>query len=224
MPEFIQELKTILSTHSVLIDIEKSLHLLFTRTIYGCEKHYPVAIVHERRRIKEAEAEAYFKANMLFDEEGLSYEEYPYEDLEKIALYTEKYIQNVGYMLFSTKEIIEPVFKNKFKHDFWKKIHSIGGLEAVIDISVLKPETTICQAEDSLRAIIRKRKEVHQLKKIPFVWIVKIDGQNPTLSIVLKHYFQDNILEIKNSGTQYYVAWSNPLQDINMRYFVCPPA
>jgi len=223
MPAFIKDLEVLLRSHSALVDVKKSLHVYFNRTDYGCEKDYPVAIVHEAKRIKEENALQYFKANYLLDENGLSYEEYPRDDLERISIHAPKYIQNVGFILATTKDIPHPTFSNKFKHDYWKKIQSVEGLEAVIDMSTLQPETTDCEAEDALRAIIRKRKEVHQLKKITFVWIVEISGENENINSVMKHYFEDDVMVVKNGRKTYYMGWSDPLQSINMRYFVCPP-
>jgi hypothetical protein len=222
MPEFIQDLELILKAHSPLISIKNSLHVLFSRTPYSCEKAYPVAIVHEERRIKEASALSYFKDNLLL-ENGYTYEDYPRDDLASMAEYASKYIQTVDFMLFANKELSSPTFSNKFKHDFWKKIESVEGLEAVIDISILTATTSTSEAENSLRAIIRKRKEVHQLKKISFVWIVEIIGENPHIPIVMKHYFNDDTMIINKNRKNYYIGWSTPLQNINMRYFVCPP-
>lgn len=223
MPDFIKDLKVILSSHSALIDIKKSLHVLFAQTPYGCEKDYPVAVVHETSRIKEEDALHYFKKNYLLNEEGLSYEEYPRDDLTNISLHAPKYIQNVGFMLTTTKDVPHPTFFNKFKHDYWKKITSVEGLKAVMDISALSSTTSDCEAEATLRAIIRKRKEVHQLKKIAFVWIVEITGENTHIDTVMKHYFEKDVMVIKNGKKTYYLGWSTPLQSINMRYFVCPP-
>ena len=223
MPEFIKDLKDLLGSHSALIDAKKSLHVLFNKTSYGCEKDYPVAVVHESKRIKEEDALAYFKENYLLDEQGLTHDEYPRDDLDRIFTYAPKYIQNVSFMLSTTKDMPHPTFTNKFKHDFWKKIQNIEALEAVIDISALTPTTSDCKAEEALRAIIRKRKEVHQLKKIAFVWIVEINGENIHIETVMKHYFEDDIMLVKNGRKTYYVGWSSPLQSINMRYFVCPP-
>lgn len=223
MPEFIEDLKVILSSHTVLIDAKKSLHILFTKTPYGCEKDYPVAVVHEASRIKEVEALKYFKKKYLLDEEDSTPTEYFGNQLVDIAANTPKYIQNVGFMLATTKDVPKPTFFNKFKHDYWKKISSSEGLEAVIDISALIPETSECEAEDILRAIIRKRKEVHQLKKIAFVWIVEINGKNSHIETVMKHYFESDTIIVENGRKTFYVGWSTPLQNINMRYFVCPP-
>jgi hypothetical protein len=223
MPDFIKDLEVILSSHTSLIDVKKSLHILFTNTPYGCEKQYPVAVVHEQSRIKEEDALQYFKKNYLLDDDGLTYEEYGRDDLENLSLHAPKYIQNVGFMLSTTKEMPEPTFSNKFTHDYWKKLQSVEGLEAVIEISPLSSQSSDCEAEEALRAIIRKRKEVHQLKKIAFVWIVEINGENPQLPTVMKHYFEEDVMVVKNAAITYYVGWSTPLQKINMRYFVCPP-
>jgi len=223
IPAFIKHIETLLSTHSALINIKQSFHVYFNRTDYGCEKDYPVAIVHEAKRIKEDDALNFFKENYLLDEDGYSFDEYPKDDLVRISTYTPKYIQNVGFILATTKDVPQPTFFNKFKGDYWKKIQSVEGLEAVIDISPLTSDTSDCEAEDALRAIIRKRKEVHQLKKIAFVWIVEINGENANVNTVMKHYFEENIMEVKNGRKTYYVGWSTPLQSINMRYFVCPP-
>jgi hypothetical protein len=223
IPDFIKDLEKILNTHSALIDIKKSLHILFSRTPYGCEKDYPVAIVHEMMRIKEENALQYFKENYLLDEEGFTHEDYPRSDLINLSLDMPAYIQNVGFILATTKDVPHPTFFNKFKHDYWKKITSSKGLEACIDISALTPTTTQCEAESTLRAIIRKRKEVHQLKKIAFIWIVEIKKSNAQIEPVMKHYFEENTMIVKNAGKIFYVGWITPLQKINMRYFVCPP-
>jgi len=223
VPDFINDLEIILGSHTVLVDAKQSLHILFNSTPYGCAKDYPVAVVHESKRIKEDEALKYFKENYLLDEEGYSYEEYPLSDLAHISLNAPQYIQNVSYMLSTEKKMPEPSFFNKLKGDYWKKLKSIEGLEAVIDVSTLTPDTSDCEAEEALRAIIRKRKEVHQLKQIAFIWIVEVNGENENISTVMKHYFEDDVIIVENGMKRYYVGWSTPLQNINMRYFVCPP-
>ncbi len=223
VPEYIKEIESLLASHTVLIDVKQSLHLFFNRTNYGCVKEYPVAIVHEAKRIKEKETLDYFRLNYLLNEEGFSYEEYTKDDLEHIIRHAPNYIQTVGFMLSKTKEMPHPKFFNKFKGDYWKKIQSVEGLEAVIEISTFTKESPLCEIEDILRCIIRKRKEVHQLKKLDFIWIVEVNGENSHVTTVMKHYFNENILTVKNGEKTYYVGWSTPLQDINMRYFVCPP-
>lgn len=223
MPDFIDDLKVILSSHTSIIEVRDSLDILFTTTPYGAKKNYPVAIVHEASRIKEEETLAYFKKHHFISDGGLSKEEYSDEELIHIAKNAPKYIQNVGFILSTTKEVPHPTFFNKFKHDYWKKLTTSEGLEAVIDISALTPTTTACAAEETLRGIIRKRKEVHQLKNIAFVWIVEIVGKNSETETVLKHYFNDDTMIVENEEKTYYIGWSTPLKSINMRYFVCPP-
>jgi len=139
-PEFINDLEKLLRTHSALVDVKKSLH---NRTDYGCEKDYPVAIVHEAKRIKEDDALQYFKTNYLLDEDDFSFDEYPKDDLANISYHAPKYIQTVNFMLATTKEVPHPTFYNKLKGDYWKKIQSVEGLEAVIDLSPLAQDAGI---------------------------------------------------------------------------------
>jgi hypothetical protein len=223
MPDYIDDLKVILSAHTAIIEVKDSLDILFTTTPYGAKKNYPVAIVHETVRIKEDETLDYFKNNHFIDEHGSTRIAYGEAELEDIALQAPDYIQTVGFMLSTTKEMPHPTFSNKFKHDYWKKITTSEALEAVIDLSLLSTTTTECEAEEVLRGIIRKRKEVHQLKKIGFVWIVEITGENANIETVMKHYFEDNTTIVHNEEKTYYIGWSSPLKSINMRYFVCPP-
>ncbi|MCO4844638.1 MAG: hypothetical protein KC427_01310 [Sulfurovum sp.] len=204
-------------------EIKESLHLLFNESHYGCQKDYPVAVVHEQTRIKEPFSITFFTQNNLLDEEGFTPCAYDDTQIEQIVANTPSYIQRVNYIVSQNKAIPKPTFFNKFKHDYWKKIQSVDGLEAVIDVTVLPEQTTDCEAEASLRAIIRKRKEVHQLKKLTFVWVVETKGQSASIETVLKHYFQEDYTLVKNAEKTYYIGWSSPLQSINMRYFVCPP-
>ena len=205
------------------IQIKDSLHLLFNESHYGWEKDYPVAVVHEKTRITDPSSLAFFKQNNLIDTEGVTPCAYDNTQIKEIVSHAPDYIQKVNYIVAPSKTIPQPTFCNKFKHDYWKKIQSVDGLEAVIDITVLADDTTACEAEASLRAIIRKRKEVHQLKKLTFIWIAETKGQNISIETVLKHYFKEDYLLVKNAERTYYIGWSDPLKSINMRYFVCPP-
>ncbi len=204
-------------------EIKESLHLFFNESHYGCQKDYPVAVVHEQTRITEPSSLTFFTQNNLIDEEGFTPCSYDDTQIAQIVSTAPSYIQRVNYIVAQNKAIPKPTFFNKFKHDYWKKIQSVDGLEAVIDVTVLPEQTTDCEGEASLRAIIRKRKEVHQLKKLTFVWIVETQGHSTSIETVLKHYFQEDYTLVKNAEKTYCIGWSNPLQSINMRYFVCPP-
>ncbi len=220
---FIKELQEALQHTPSDIQIKDSLSLLFNESNYGCQKDYPVAVVHEKTRITEPSSLAFFTQNNLLDTEGFTPCAYDDTQIEQIVSQAPSYIQRVNYIIAKSKTIPKPTFFNKFKHDYWKKIQSVDGLEAVIDVTALSEETTDCEVEASLRAIIRKRKEVHQLKNLTFIWIVETEGENPSIETVLKHYFQKEYTVVKSAEKTYCIGWSTPLQSINMRYFVCPP-
>ncbi len=220
---FIKELQEALKNTPSDMQIKDSLSLLFDESSYGCQKDYPVAIVHEKTRITDPSSLTFFTKNNLLDTEGFTPCDYDDSQIEDIVSHAPAYIQRVNYIVSKSKTIPKPTFFNKFKHDYWKKIQSVIGLEAVIDVTVFENEITECEAEDSLRAIIRKRKEVHQLKKLTFVWIVEIKGNPKNIEIVLKHYFSEDYTFVKNTEKTYCIGWSTPLKSINMRNFVCPP-
>jgi len=219
----IKELQEALQHIPSEIEIKDALHLYFNESAYGCQKAYPVAVVHEKNRITDPESLAFFTQNNLLDQEGFTPCAYDDTQIEQMITHAPSYVQRVNYIVAKSKTISKPTFFNKFKHDYWKKIQSVEGLEALIDVTVLTDDTTACEAEASLRAIIRKRKEVHQLKKLTFVWIAETKGQSSSIETVLTHYFQDDHTVAKNAEKTYYIGWSTPLQSINMRYFVCPP-
>ncbi len=219
----IKELQEVLRQVPSDMKIKDSLHLLFDKSTYGCQKAYPVAVVHEKTRITDPASLAFFTQNNMIDTEGFTPGTYDDRQIEKIVTHAPSYIQMVNYIVAKNKTIPQPTFFNKFKHDYWKKIQSVEGLEALIDVSVLAGDTTACEAEASLRAIIRKRKEVHQLKKLTFVWIAETEGKSNSIETVLKHYFLENYTVVNNAKKTYYIGWSSPLKSINMRYFVCPP-
>ncbi|MDM5263769.1 hypothetical protein PF327_06125 [Sulfurovum sp. XTW-4] len=219
----IKELQEALRHTPSNIQIKDALHLLFNESHYGCQKDYPVAVVHEKTRITDPSSLKFFTQKNLIDSEGFTPGDYDDTQIEQIVSHAPNYIQRVNYIVTHSKAIPQPTFFNKFKHDYWKKIQSVNGLEALIDVTVLSHDTTECEAEASLRAIIRKRKEVHQLKKLTFIWIAETVGQNTSIETVLKHYFKEDYTVVKNGEKSYYIGWSTPLQSINMRYFVCPP-
>ncbi|MCW8821063.1 MAG: hypothetical protein OQK45_02460 [Sulfurovum sp.] len=220
---FIKDLQKALKKVPPGTQIKDTLHLLFDDSVYGWGKDYPVALVHEKTRITEPSALAFFTQNNLLDEEGFTPSTYVDAQIEKIVTHAPSYIQRVNYIVSRTKAIPQPLFFNKFKHDYWKKIQNVDGLEAVVDVTVLESHSTTCETEAAFRAIIRKRKEVHQLKKLTFVWIVEIKSNPENIETVLKHYFEEDYAIVKNAEKTYCLGWSNPLQSINMRYFVCPP-
>lgn len=219
----IKELQEALRNTPSDIQIKDSLPLLFDESTYGYQKDYPVAVVHEKTRITDPSSLNFFRQNNLIDTEGFTPCAYDDMQIEDIVSHAPDYIQRVNYIVAKSKAIPQPTFFNKFKHDYWKKIQSVDGLEAIVDVTVLADDMTECEAEASLRAIIRKRKEVHQLKKLTFIWIVETKGNPENIETVLQHYFKEDYSIVKNTEKTYCIGWSTPLQSINMRYFVCPP-
>lgn len=205
------------------IEIKDSLADLFDKSSYGCQKGYPVAVVHEKTRITDASSLTFFTDNNLIDSEGFTPSTYEDTQIKQIVSHAPSYIQRVNYIIGQNKTIPKPTFFNKFTHDYWKKIQSVEGLEALIDVTPFSNDITECKIEEALRAIIRKRKEVHQLKKLTFVWIAQTENHSTPVESVLKHYFNEDYAVIENKGKTYSIGWSVPLQSINMRYFVCPP-
>ena len=141
----IKELQEALQHAPSEIQIKDALHLCFNESDYGCKKAYPVAIVHEKTRITDPESLAFFTQSNLIDTEGFT--PYVYEDtqIEQIVSHAPSYIQRVNYIVAKSKAIPKPTFFNKFKHDYWKKIQSVDGLEALIDVTVLANDTTECE-------------------------------------------------------------------------------
>ena len=219
----IEALQKILESTPSEIDIQESLAYLFDKSHYSCQKEYPVAVVHEKTRITDTDSLSFFEQNDLIDAEGFTPCLYSDTQIEQIVSHAPSYIQRVNYIVSKNKTIPKPTFFNKFKHDYWKKIQSVEGLEALIDITVFANDITACEVEASLRAIIRKRKEVHQLKKLTFVWIVETEEKSTAIETVLKHYFNEAYSIVEKAGKTRFIGWSTPLQSINMRYFVCPP-
>ncbi len=161
----IRELQEALRNTPSEIQIKDALHLCFNESNYGCQKEYPVAVVHEKTRITDAASLDFFTQNNLIDREGFTPGTYDDGQIEQIVAQAPAYIQRVNYIVAQNKAIPKPTFFNKFKHDYWKKIQSVDGLEALIDVTVLTNDTTACEAEASLRAIIRKSKRGTSVKK-----------------------------------------------------------
>jgi hypothetical protein len=109
-----------------------------------------------------------------------------------------------------------PFYTHKHINDYWKKIKNVENFNAVFDIENNKDQK-LCEAEFSLREVIRKRKEVHALKELGFIYLVE---SSEDISKVFEHYFGKHHLCIHN---KYYIGYAKTLKEINMRYFVCAP-
>jgi len=207
MLALIDYIKTALSqTHS----IEEALDFL----PMSFKKDFPVAYVHSETRVKDEKTKIALKT--LFNKEGLSSESLSEEELSLLKDMAPELLQEVSYICLR-KQLKTPMFySNKYKNDFWKKIQSIEAIQAVFDISKNTDETP-CLAEFNLREVMRKRKEVHQLKSLGFIYLMESEHD---LSKLCEHYFDNKYLCING---KYYLAYAKVLKDVNMRYFLCAP-
>lgn len=178
------------------------------------KKDFPVAYVHSQTRLKDEESKKEF--SFILDEKGFTPNHLSSEALEFFDSKYPQFIQKVSYLCVK-KEPKEAIFyTNKYTNDYWKKIQDVELYEAVFDISTFKDEK-LCEAEFHLREVIRKRKEVHSLKELGFIYLVE---SCEDISPLFEHYFGKRHLCIQG---KYYLGYSKKLKEINMRYFVCPP-
>ena len=91
-------------------EIKESLHLFFNESHYGCQKDYPVAVVHEQTRITEPSSLTFFTQNNLIDEEGFTPCSYDDMKIAQIVSTAPSYIQRVNYIVAQSKTIPKPGF------------------------------------------------------------------------------------------------------------------
>ena len=185
-------------------------------------KDYPVAVVHHKKRIKEQNIVALFDDKALLDEEGITPSSYSPEDIAYISLEAPKYIKLVDLMCMKEKEKFPMAFAPKRPNDYWKKVINSDHLNAMVELSRYESGTSICEMEAELRDIIRRLKEVPALKQIGLVWVASVPKEEK-VDKLLKQYFLDNYTMIEVEEMKCYIGWSPTLDEINMRYFVCPP-
>jgi hypothetical protein len=183
---------------------------------------YPIKIVHEKSRVKEDEILKKLDEKNFFNADGFSAETYDEKTVDFLRLNAANYIQTLSFAVSKMQFKDTYTFKEKFPHDRWKKIVNHDNLNAVISLAAFDSTNDICQVETALRDIMRSSKEVPALKPIGFVWVATV-AKSLEISKVMQHYFLDNFTKIKTDETVTYIGWSEALQNINMRYFVCPP-
>ena len=116
---FIEALQKILESIPSDMNIQESLALLFDKSHYGCQKEYPVAVVHEKTRITDPASLAFFEQNDLIDPQGFTPCIYSDTQIEQIVSHAPSYIQRVDYIVSKNKIISKPEFFNKFKLLFY---------------------------------------------------------------------------------------------------------
>ncbi len=178
-------------------------------------KDYPIAVVHNVHKAKSESTGVHFRE--LVGEDGITPNQYTDEQLIKLGTNTAESFQYADFVALKSTNNPQINFAEKNENDFWKKIQNVDHIDATFDSFEFSSDDDKCKVEFELREIIRKRKEVHALKDVGFIWMAVSSND---MSEVFTHYFGDNHIHVDN---KYYIGWSDKLRDINMRYFVCQP-
>ncbi len=185
-----------------------------------CKADYPIALINAKKRMEKSADTILFENKQLFNEMGLT-PTHPSElQFNTIADIGSKYLQRVSIMCLDNEPQTPPLFQVKRQNDYWKKIQDVSHIKAMLETSEWHGDVGVCAVEFSLREIIRKRKEVHALKDVGFIWIAVTSSD---VSEVFKHYFHDNYCYVKTERQGFHIGWSSTLRAISMRSFVCPP-
>lgn len=195
-------------------------HFLNQNSSYSWSEHYPVAVVHDKKRIKELQAVFWMESEGMLDKDGFTSQAYSEDMISKIRTHAPAYLKQVSMMCLEGTNKTPYLFKEKQPHDYWKKIEDPGNLKAVVEISHYETED-ICQIESDLRDLMRSSKEVPVLKELGFVWVVSVPLD---IEKLLKHYFPEKYKKVTKHEHTVYIGWSDRLNEVNMRYFVCPVA
>lgn len=186
-------------------------------------ENFPVGIVHDAKRITEPSVVNILQEHAIFDGEGRSRASYPVSSIELLQKEAPTYIKQVGFLCCDTPFDPPYTFREKHSNDFWKKVEDPGSFKAVIEITRHEAEEDICTIESHLRDLIRSSKEVPSLKNKPFIWVAVVP---PALNLrkILMLYFGNNYEMLVQKRQISFIAWSQTLQSIDMRDFVCLPS
>ena len=219
MTPLVDEIKNALAQASPARDL---LHIL-EDSDFIFKQNYHIALIHSPLQLDDPSELQWFKEHILLDESGHTPTQPSNEQLESIADNRPQYLKSVSIMCLKHEPVKPLRFSVKRPHDYWKKIHDVGHIQAMLEISHCDDQTDLCAAEFALREIIRKRKEVHALKEVGFIWIAVCPTEVTELSELLTHYFNDNYAMVKTDMHTYHLGWNETLREISMRNFVCPP-
>jgi len=189
---------------------------------YYFREAYPVAVVHHQKRVKEEEIVSCLQNEGFLDADGYTPNNFDEQMIKTFASCAEAYVKKVSLICCSSKVEEKYTFQEKRPGDYWKKIVDPGNFEAVIEYSQYNNGEDICKIEFELRELMRSSKEVPSLKVLPYVWVVKV-AKNVAILKLMQHYFGENYELVANGEETMAIGWSQTLQEVNMRYFICPP-
>ena len=184
--------------------------------------NYPLALIHEECRVKDEEELQKLQSINFFNAEGFSKEEYTDKEIEYLRQNTPNAIKVAYLISLKNREELHYTFQAKHTHDKWKKVEDCGNFEAFVSSSKFNETQSSKDIESALRDILRSSKEISALKVCGFVWIVSLPQTTP-IEEILEHYFKENYIYVKRGRKVSYIAWSEKLANINMRYFVNTP-
>jgi hypothetical protein len=216
MQPLIETLKKALTKSDTFIENLPSQGEYYFRT------DYPVAVVHHKKRVKDQAIASCLNNEGFLDADGYTPNDYDAQSLSTFESCASGYVKKVSLICSSSKLNESYTFKEKLPGDYWKKIVDPGSFEAVIEYSQYTNGEDICKIEFELRELMRSSKEVPSLKVLPYVWVVKMSS-NVDISKIMRHYFEENFELIEEKTGTMAIGWSQKLQEVNMRYFVCPP-
>jgi len=183
---------------------------------------YPVAVVHEQRRVKNENLLAELKEKKLIDEAGYTPVSWSTARLKKMKVLAPDYVKTVSLLVHRGNLHHSFLFQEKRAGDYWKKVSDDGSFVATVEYSRYTSSTDICHIETDLRNLMRSSKEVPSLKEIAYVWVVEVP-MDVEMDRILTHYYQKNWLMVIGEGKIVYVGWHDRLGSVDMRHFVCPP-
>lgn len=187
---------------------------------YCWEKHFPIAIVHTKERIKEEDIQRALLEQGILDNDGFTETKITRSVCSQIAKLAPQYIQQVDIMVFDTYNQSDAIaFNPKRSKDFWKKLGSSDNMVAMVEMKYFSDEES-SKIEFELREVIRKRKENSALKDIGFIWIAAV-GNSDDAQGIFGHYFHENYVQVKSSdgNCSYWIGWSSTLRAVSMRTF-----
>lgn len=211
------QLSSIKSTAEMIDTLASSLQ---EKGDYCWEKYYPIAIVHTKERIKEENIQRALLQQGILGNDGFTETKVARNACSQIATIAPQYIQQVGMMVFGSHEKNNTIeFTPKRPHDFWKKLSSSEGMEAMVEMEYVGAMDS-AQIEYELREVIRKRKENSALKDVGFIWIAAVT-QGDEAQGVFDHYFHKNYTEVQSPEGKgsYWIGYSHTLRDVSMRTF-----
>lgn len=218
MKEIISSIKKVL-----LLKDENPITYLNKNSQYDWQENYPIAIVHEQKRVKEVDLLEKMQDLYFFGDDGFSQEMYTPKMIEFLKLQAPAHIKTASLLCYDGASEHAYTFKEKFTHDKWKKVVNTQNFKATVEVSFFDATKTIKEIETQLRDLMRSRKEIPALKKIAFVWVAEVDKATDIKDII-QHYFINNYAILEEDDTRTYIAWNECLNDINLRYFVVNPS